>query len=77
MRRIISVLAVMAVVAALVAASAMPAFAYANPKANCLGNTSFQNYAGKAIYGEGGLGGEVTSNVARQEGGHGDRASNC
>ena len=44
MRRVISLLAVMVVMTAMIAASAMPAFATANPNANYIGGlASFGN----------------------------------
>ena len=72
MRRIISVLAVTVVMAAMIAASAMPAFATANPNANCIGVlASFGNAM------EPGVGGMQISALAKN-GEVGQRASsNC
>jgi len=72
MRRIISVLAVMVVMAAMVAASVMPAFAIANPNANCVRvRASFFNAKGP------GLGGEAISSGAKNGGQGSQASSNC
>ncbi len=72
MRRVISLLAVMVVMTAMIAASAMPAFATANPNANCIGVlASFGNAR------EPGVGGMQISEFAKN-GEVGQRASsNC
>ncbi len=72
MRRVISLLAVMVIMAAMIAASAMPAFATANPNANCIGVLASVGNAR-----EPGVGGMQISTLAKS-GEVGQRASsNC
>ena len=70
MRRIILMVTAAALMAALAAMSALPAFAKANDNANCVGQTaSTRNQA------EPGVGGKMISSTAKESGGVGEFAS--
>jgi hypothetical protein len=71
MRRIVATLAVMAL---LLAAMAAPAFAVANPDANCVGVVASQLNQPHGPHSEPGSGGETVSGVAH-EGDIGESAS--
>jgi hypothetical protein len=64
MRRIVATLAVMAL---LLAAMAAPAFAVANPNANCVGEVASQLNQPHVPEPEPGSGGEIVSDVAHEE----------
>ena len=74
MKRTISVLAVLAVMAAMLVASAMPAFAAANPTANCVGQLA-SDLNRSPFFPPGGGGKEVSETA--KAGATGELASFC
>jgi hypothetical protein len=76
LRRILLVFSVAALMAMMLVASAMPAFAVARERANCVGlNASGGNQLGKE-FGISGLGGRSVAGTAQIVGGWGEAASN-
>ncbi len=72
------VLSVTALMAAMMVATALPAFAAPSPNANCIGGlANFGNQLGR-LFDEPGSGGREVAGVAQQAGGVGGTAStNC
>ena len=74
MKRIITVLAVAALMAVMMVATAVPAFA-ASEKGNCVGGPASNSNAFGKVTGDPGLGGAFVSNAANEFGGLGGIAS--